>query len=75
VDDRGRALVNETLSADEVRGPYSSPAFAMNLGNGSLSMTVDGQAVDVPSLAEPLGYRVTPEGVRELSPSARPTCA
>jgi cytoskeleton protein RodZ len=75
VDDRGRALVNETLSAEEVRGPYTSPAFAMTLGNGSLAMTVDGQPVDVPDLAEPLGYRVTPDGVRELDSSARPTCA
>jgi hypothetical protein len=38
-------------------------------------MTVDGQAQQVPQVAEPLGYRITPEGVRRLAPSSQPTCA
>ncbi|HKH22975.1 MAG TPA: helix-turn-helix domain-containing protein [Solirubrobacterales bacterium] len=76
VDERDRQLVaGETLSANEVRGPFSAREFALNLGNGSVEMTVDGEAIDVPALAEPIGYRVTPEGVRDLAPSESPTCA
>lgn len=76
VDEREEPVVNsETLTDGETRGPFSSTEFDLNLGNGSVAINVDGEAVDVPSLAEPIGYRVTPEGVRELAPSARPTCA
>jgi cytoskeletal protein RodZ len=76
VDERDNALVNgETLSAGQTRGPFTARGFALNLGNGSVTLTVDGQLVDVPALAEPLGYRVTPAGVRKLAPADRPTCA
>jgi cytoskeletal protein RodZ len=76
VDERDEPIVNsETLNEGETRGPFSSGGFDLNVGNGSVAINVDGEAVDVPSLAEPIGYRVTPEGVRELAPSARPTCA
>jgi hypothetical protein len=75
VDDEGRTPVNgETLTTDEVRGPFAGRAFEMTFGNGSVEMTVDGEAVKVPALAEPLGYRVTGSGVRRLDPSEQPTC-
>jgi cytoskeletal protein RodZ len=75
VDEREEPVVNsETLTEGETRGPFSGAGFDLNLGNGSVAIDVDGEAVDVPALAEPIGYRVTPEGVRELAPSARPTC-
>jgi cytoskeletal protein RodZ len=76
VDERDDPVVNaETLTANESLGPFASRSFDLNVGNGSIAISVDGEAVDVPALAEPLGYRVTPEGVRELAPSERPTCA
>ena len=75
VDDRGRPLVNgETLTPDEVRGPFDAPAFDVTLGNGSVDLTVDGQPAKVPPLAEPLGYRITPSGARPLDPSSQPSC-
>jgi cytoskeleton protein RodZ len=75
VDDEGRAPVNgETLTANEVRGPFESRAFEMTLGNGSVEITVGGEPAEIPPVAEPLGYRITPSGVRELEPAARPTC-
>jgi hypothetical protein len=75
VDDEGRAPVNgETLAAGEVRGPFASRAFELTLGNGSVEMTVDGEPAEIPPLAEPLGYRITPSGVGELDPSSQPTC-
>jgi cytoskeletal protein RodZ len=76
VDDSGNPMVDgETLSADEKRGPFSSAGFDVTFGNGSVELTVDGAAQQVPQLAEPLGYRITPQGVRRLSPSSQPTCA
>jgi cytoskeletal protein RodZ len=75
VDDSGTPVVDsETLSADEARGPFRSSRFEVTFGNGSVEMTVDGQAAPVPAVAEPIGYRITPSGVRRLDPSSRPTC-
>jgi hypothetical protein len=75
VDDEDRAPVKgETLTANEVRGPFDSRAFEVTLGNGSVEMTVDGEPTEIPPVAEPLGYRITPSGVRELDPSSQPTC-
>ena len=75
IGDRGHALVNgETLTADEVRGPFEARAFKVTFGNGSVEMEVDGKPVGLPRVAEPLGYQVTAQGVSELNASSRPTC-
>ena len=75
VDGRGRALVNgETLVSGERRGPFDGPLFAVTFGNGSIEMTVDGEPVRIPAVAEPLGYRISASGLRELEPSSQPTC-
>jgi cytoskeleton protein RodZ len=75
VSDRGRALVNgETLTADEERGPFEARAFDVTFGNGSVQMTVDDEPVEIPTAAEPLGYRIDGGGAEELDPAARPTC-
>jgi cytoskeletal protein RodZ len=75
VDAEGSHVVNgETLTADQARGPFSSTRFEMTFGNGSVEMTVDGEPVRVPALAEPLGYRITSAGAKRLEPSAQPSC-
>jgi cytoskeleton protein RodZ len=75
VDEGGTPLVDsETLSANEARGPFSAGGFDVTLGNGSVEMTVDGEPARIPQAAEPLGYRITPTGVRKLDPSSQPTC-
>lgn len=75
VDERGNPLVDsETLDANESRGPFSGGGFDVTFGNGSVEMTVDGDAAQIPQVAEPLGYRITPTGVRKLDPSSQPTC-
>jgi cytoskeleton protein RodZ len=76
VDDRGRALVNGlTLATGEARGPFRAGGFKVTFGNGEVRMEVDGKPVKVPQLAEPLGYEITTQGVRQLDAAARPTCA
>jgi hypothetical protein len=75
VDERGRARVNGvTLVPGERQGPFRARAFKVTLGTGEVGLEVDGRTVQVPQLAEPLGYRITPQAVRELDPAARPTC-
>jgi hypothetical protein len=75
VDDSGRPVVNgETLASGEARGPYSGRSFDVTFGNGSVEMTVDGQPAEIPPIARPVGYRVTPGGVQKLAPSSQPTC-
>jgi cytoskeleton protein RodZ len=75
VDDNGTPLVDsETLAAGESRGPFSGSGFEVTFGNGSVEMTVDGSAEQIPEVAEPIGYRITSTGVRELDPSSQPTC-
>jgi hypothetical protein len=73
-DEDRRPLNGRTLTAGEVRGPFDSKAFEVVFGNGSVEMTVDGEPVKIPPVAEPLGYRITPSGVRRLDPSSQPTC-
>jgi hypothetical protein len=75
VNDRGTPVVDsETLNADESRGPFRAGRFDVTFGNGSVEMTVDGQPADIPRVAQPIGYRVSPTGLRKLAPSSQPTC-
>ena len=75
VDDSGTPVVDSvTLDTNQSRGPFSAGGFEVTFGNGSVEMTVDGEAAPIPQAAEPLGYRITPAGVRKLDPSSQPTC-
>jgi cytoskeleton protein RodZ len=76
VDDRGRPEVNsETLTSGETRGPYDAAGFEATFGNGSIELTVNGAPAKVPQLAEPVSFRITPDGTHRLSPGGGPTCA
>jgi cytoskeleton protein RodZ len=75
VDDGGSQLVDsETLGPNESRGPFSAVEFEVTFGNGSVELTVDGEPAQVPEIAEPIGYRISAAGVRELDASSQPTC-
>jgi cytoskeleton protein RodZ len=75
VDDSGAQLVDsETLNADESRGPFTAARLEVTFGNGSVEMTVDGRPAQIPQVAEPIGYRITPSKIRPLDPSSQPTC-
>jgi cytoskeleton protein RodZ len=75
VDQRDRPLVEGvTFVAGEEEGPLEARALDITLGNGQVVIDANGERVPVPPAAEPLGYRVTPEGARELPEAERPTC-
>ncbi len=72
----GEVLVNgETIAAGDGRGPYEGGAFEVTLGNGSVELDVDGRPLEIPARAEPQGYRINPDGAKELDSAERPTCA
>ena len=75
VDQRGHAVIpGQDLVANQTVGPYDGKGFEVTFGNGSVDMTVNGQPVDVPPLAEPLGFRITPQGATRLSGPDQPSC-
>ena len=75
VDRAGEALVEGvTLPAGEVQGPFRGGGFDVGLGNGQVEIEANGKPVPIPAAAEPVGFRVTPEGTRELDTAERPTC-
>jgi hypothetical protein len=76
VDQSGRPVINGlNLARDQTVGPYDGKAFEVAFGNGKVDLTVNGQPVDVPNIAAPFGFRITPDGATRLTPSEQPTCS
>ncbi len=75
VDQRGHPVINGVdLVRDQTVGPYDGKAFEVTFGNGKVDLSVNGKAVNVPPIAAPLGYRITPDGATRLAPGDEPTC-
>lgn len=56
-------------------GPFRSGGFEIALGNGSVTMLVDGRQADVPASSSPVGYRVDSSGeLIALGEGERPSC-
>jgi transcriptional regulator with XRE-family HTH domain len=72
-----RPLVNgQILGEGESVGPFRSGSFTLALGNGAVTMTVDGQQAKLPEPSSPIGFAVGSNGeVRELPEGERPNCA
>lgn len=71
-----KPLVNGVILAPgESEGPFRSGSFSLALGNGAVTMTVDGKQANIPEPSSPIGFKVRPDGsVRELPEGERPTC-
>jgi hypothetical protein len=72
--DRRPVIDGLNLVAHQAVGPYGAKAFEVSFGNGSIELTLNGNPVDVPGIAAPLAYRITPEGATRLPPTAGPSC-
>jgi cytoskeleton protein RodZ len=72
----GKRLVGgDILSAGESAGPFRSGSFTVALGNGAVTMTVDGKQLSLPEPPSPIGFAVDSRGaVSELPEGERPTC-
>ena len=69
-------LVNGSILAPgQSEGPFRSGSFTIALGNGAVTMTVDGKKQNLPEPSSPIGFEVRTNGsVRELPEGERPTC-
>jgi cytoskeleton protein RodZ len=56
-------------------GPFRSGRFELALGNGSVTVFVDGKQAEVPASSSPVGYRVDSNGeLTGLEEGERPDC-
>ena len=53
--------------AARARGPYKSSRFRLQLGNGEARLIVNGKSRSVPSVANGIGYEITPRRVRRAA--------
>jgi hypothetical protein len=71
----GNALVDgRVLSPGASEGPFRSGSFTFSLGNGEVTMTVDGKQAQIPPTSSPIGYSVTGGRLSRLPEGERPTC-
>jgi cytoskeleton protein RodZ len=72
----GEPLVDgQILAGGAEAGPFRSGSFTVSLGNGEVSMTVNGQQASIPETPSPIGYTIGDGGeLRELPEGERPTC-
>lgn len=71
-----RALIDgQILEEGTEAGPYRSGGFEIALGNGSVTMMIDGKRAHVPASSSPVGYRVDSSGdLTALEEGERPSC-
>jgi cytoskeleton protein RodZ len=76
LDEHGRALIDgQILGPGSEMGPYRSGDFTVSLGNGAVTITLDGAAASIPQTPNPIGFSIDRGGaLRELPESERPTC-
>lgn len=64
------------LAPGQSEGPFRSASFTVALGNGAVTMTVDGKRQSLPEPPSPIGFAVGRDGtVRELPSGERPLCS
>jgi len=74
--DGEKPLVDGQILEEGVEaGPFRSAAYEIALGNGSVTMFVDGKQADVPASSSPVGYRIESSGkLVALEEGERPDC-
>ena len=62
------------LTGGARQGPYKSSRFRLQLGTSEARLIVNGKSRSVPSVANGIGYEITPRRVRRLPSSQWPRC-
>ena len=62
------------LTGGARQGPYKSSRFRLQLGTSEARLIVNGKSRNVPSVANGIGYEITPRKVRRLPASQWPRC-
>ena len=76
LDGGGKPLVDgQILAAGAEEGPFRSGSFTVSLGNGEVTILIDGKQAEIPPSSSPVGYRVDGSGeLTELGEAERPAC-
>jgi transcriptional regulator with XRE-family HTH domain len=76
LDASGKPLIDgQILEGGEEEGPFHSGAYTVSLGNGEMTMLINGRRAEIPATASPVGYRINSHGeLKPLEESERPTC-
>jgi hypothetical protein len=75
-DARGRLLINgQILQPGEIRGRFASSAFRIFLGNGAVSLRIDGRVHPLAPNSRPVAYRISQSAVVALAAGVQPACA
>lgn len=70
-----RFVDGQILEEGAEAGPFRSGGFEVALGNGSVTMLVDGRRAHVPESSSPVGYRIDAGGeLIALEEGERPSC-
>ncbi len=71
----GKPLIDgQILDPGASEGPYRSGNFTLSLGNGEVTMTLDGEQASIPATPNPVGYSIEGGTMRPLPEGERPTC-
>jgi cytoskeleton protein RodZ len=62
------------LTGGARQGPYKSSRFRVQLGSSEARLIVNGKSRSVPSVANGIGYEITPRRVRRLPSAQWPRC-
>jgi transcriptional regulator with XRE-family HTH domain len=76
LDSHAKPLVDgQILDGGAEAGPFRSARFEVALGNGSVTMFVDGKRASIEESSSPVGYEIDSQGdVRPLEEGERPSC-
>lgn len=76
LDAEERPLVaGQILAAGEEAGPFRSSGYELALGNGSVTMQIDGERAEIPESSSPVGYAIDAGGeLTTLEEGERPSC-
>jgi cytoskeletal protein RodZ len=75
VDARDNAVVNGlNLQPGQPTETFRSKRFRLTVGNGALTLQVNGKNIDVPDLATSVAYEVKAGKARQLPEGTGPTC-
>ncbi|HEX5900115.1 MAG TPA: helix-turn-helix domain-containing protein [Solirubrobacteraceae bacterium] len=62
------------LTGGARQGPYNSSRFRLQLGTSEARLVVNGRSHNVPSVANGIGYEITPRRIRRLPSAQWPRC-
>lgn len=65
----------QILAEGDEAGPFRSSGYELALGNGAVTITIDGERAEIPESSSPVGYAIDESGrLTRLEEGERPSC-